>query len=75
MTEGGKEGKSKAITSCKYLRTGLRKLFRTGLVLAREWRGRAVGIAPTERLNLRRQMAAAAGEKESVSISLFHGSK
>ena len=29
------------------------------------------GIAPTERLKLRRQMAAAAGKKESVSLSLF----
>ena len=30
-----------------------------------------MGIAPTERLKLRRQMAAAAGKKESVSLSLF----
>ena len=42
------------------------------LVLARVWRGgQAVGIAPTERLNLRRQMAAATGKNESVSLSLF----
>ena len=30
-----------------------------------------MGVAPTERLNLRKQMAAAAGKKESVSLSLF----
>ena len=28
-------------------------------------------MAPTERLKLRRQMAAAAGKKESTSLSLF----
>ena len=46
---------------------------RTGSVPARAWRGHAVGIAPTERLKLRRQMAtaAAAGKKQSVSLSLF----
>ena len=38
---------------------------------ARVWRGQVVGIAPTERLKLRRQMAAAASKKESVSLSLF----
>ena len=49
-----------------HMRTGIRKLSRTGLVPARAWGGQAVGIVPTERLKLRRQMAAAAGEKESV---------
>ena len=29
------------------------------------WRGQAVGISPTERPKLRRQMVAAAGKKES----------
>ena len=33
--------------------------------------GQAVGIASTERLKMMRQMAAAAGNKESVSLSLF----
>ena len=42
-----------------YMRTGVRKLLRTGLVTARAWGGRTVGIATTERLKLRRQMAAA----------------
>ena len=54
-----------------YMRTGMRKLLRTGLVLARAWEGQAVGIAPTDRLKLRREMAAAAGKKESVPLSLF----
>ena len=31
-----------------YMRTGVRKLLRTGLVPSRVWRGQAVGIAPTE---------------------------
>ena len=33
--------------------------------------GQAVGVAPIERFKLRRQMAAAAGKKESVSLALF----
>ena len=38
--------------------------------------GQDVGIAPTERLKLRRQMEAAAGKMESVSFShSFHGSE
>ena len=49
-----------------HLRTGVRKLSRTGLVPARAWGGQTVGIAPAERLKLRRQIAAAAGWKESV---------
>ena len=36
-------------------------------------RGQAVHIAPAERMKFRRrQMAAAARKKESVSLSLFH---
>ena len=54
-----------------YMRTGVRKLLRKGLVPARAWGGQAVGLAPRQRLTLRRQMAAAAGEKESVSLSFF----
>ena len=46
----------------------MRKLLRTDLVPARACRGQAVGIALTERLKLRMQMAAAAGKKESVSL-------
>ena len=50
------------------MRVGVRMVLGMGLVLARLWRGQAVGISPTERLQLRRQMAAAAGKKESVSF-------
>ena len=49
----------------KYMRTGVRKLLRPGWVPARAWRGQAVGIAPAERLELRRQMAASAGRCRS----------
>ena len=39
---------------------------------ARTWGGKAVGIAPTERLKWRRNMAATADKKkQSVSLSLF----
>ena len=34
-----------------FLTIGVRKLLRTGLVLARAWAGQAVGVAPTERKN------------------------
>ena len=54
-----------------YTWIGVRKLLRTGLVLARAWRGEVVGSVPTEKLKLRRQMAAVAGKKESVSLSFF----
>ena len=53
------------------MRIGVRKLLRMGLVLARAWRGQAVGITPAERLMLWRQMAAAAGKEASVALSLF----
>ena len=53
------------------VRIGARKLLRLGVVLARVWRGQAVGVAPTDKLQLRRQMAAAASKRESVSLSLF----
>ena len=54
-----------------YMRTGVTKLLRVGLVPARGWGGHAVGIAPAQRLKLWRRMAAAVGKKESVSLSLF----
>ena len=64
-------GKINRVCQKNYMMIGVRKLLRTGLVPATAWRGQAVGIAPTERLKLRRQMAAAAaGKKESVSLSL-----
>ena len=48
----------------KYMRIGDGVVENGGLVPGRTWRGQAV------RLKLRRQMAAAAGRKESVSLSL-----
>ena len=41
----------------------VKKLLRAGMVPARTWGVRAVGMAHTEMFKLRRQMAAAAGEK------------
>ena len=55
---------------CSHLPKEIAFCRRMGLVFARVWRRQAVGIAPTERLKLRRQMAAGAGKKESVSSSL-----
>ena len=40
------------------------------MVPARTWGASAVGLAPTERFKLRRQMAAA-GKKSATSLSLF----
>ena len=44
-------------------------------IASRESGRQAVGISPKERLKLRRQMAAAAGKQESVSLSLFMEAK
>ena len=54
-----------------YMKVGVKKLLRAGLVPARTWRVRAVENAPTESLKLRRQMVAAAGRKSTTSLSLF----
>ena len=53
----------------------VKKLLRAGMMPARTWGVHAVGMAPTERLTLRRQMATAATKKSTTSLSLFHGSK
>ena len=50
---------------------GCEKVAKDGLVPARAWRGQAAGMAPTEKLMLRRYMEAAATKKESVSLSLI----
>ena len=49
----------------------VKKLLRAGMMPARTWRVHAVGISPTERLKLKRQMAAAAGKKSATSLSFF----
>ena len=54
-----------------YMKVSVKKLLRAGMVPARTWGVHAVETAPTERLKLRRQMAAAAGKKSTTSLSLF----
>ena len=54
-----------------YLKVGVKKLLRAGMMPPRTWGAHAVEMSPTERLNLRRQMAAAAGKKSTTSFSLF----
>ena len=56
-----------------YTKVGVKKLLRVGMLPARTWRAHAVGMSPTERKNLRRQMAAAAGKKEHHFAFLVHG--
>ena len=54
-----------------YMKVGVKKLLRVRMLPARTWRVYAVGMSPTERLKLRRLMAAAAGQKSTISLSLF----
>ena len=54
-----------------YMNVEVKMLLRAGVMPARTWRVHAVGMAPTERLKLRRQMATAAGKKSTTSLSLF----
>ena len=42
-----------------FMKVGVKKLLRAGTMPARTWGVHAVGMSPTERLKLRRQMAAA----------------
>ena len=44
-----------------YMKAGVKKLFRPGVMPARIWGAQTVDMSPTERLKLRKQMAAAAG--------------
>ena len=53
------------------MKVGVKKLLRAGMMPARTWGVHAVGMAPTERLKLRRQMAAMGGKKEYDLLSLF----
>ena len=54
-----------------YMIVGAKKLLRAGMLPARTWRAHAVGMSPTERFKLGRQMAAAAGTESTTSLSLF----
>ena len=53
------------------MKVGVNKLPRAGMMPAKTWGAYAVGMSPTDRLKLRRQMAAAAGKKSTTSLSLF----
>ena len=56
-----------------YMKVGVKKLLRMSLVPARACGAQAVGIAPTDRLKLRRQMtvaAAAAGKTELNGLAV-----
>ena len=53
------------------MKVGVKKLLRADMMPARTWRAHAVGMAPTERFKLRRQMAAAAGKKRTTSLPFF----
>ena len=54
-----------------YMKVGVKKLLRAGMVPARTWGVHAVETGPTQRLKLRRQMAAAERKKSTTSLSLF----
>ena len=54
-----------------YMKVVVKKLSRAGMVPARTWGVHAARMSPTERLKLRRQMAATAGKKNTTSLSLF----
>ena len=54
-----------------YMKVGVKKLLRGCMMPARIWGVHAVVMAPTERLKLRRQKAAAAGKTSTALLSLF----
>ena len=60
--------KNKALQK-NYMKVGVKKLLCAGMVPARTWGVHAVGMSPTERFKLRRQMAAAAGQRSTTSLS------
>ena len=62
-----------SISKKNCMKGGVKKLFRAGMMPARTWRAHAVGMSPTERLKLRRQMAAATGKKSTTSFVPFRG--
>ena len=53
------------------MKAGVKKLLRADMMPARTCGAHTVGMSPTERFKLRRQMAAAAGKKTTTSLSLF----
>ena len=78
--EKGRRKKCKVFSTIKknkafqksYMKVGVKKVLRPGMVPVRSWGIHAGEIAPTERLKMRRQMAAAAARKKNTtSLSLF----
>ena len=63
--------KKNKVLQKSYMKAGVKKMLRAGMMPARTWRVHAAGMAPTERLKLRRQMAAAAGKRSTTSLSPF----
>ena len=53
-----------------YMKVGAKKLLRAGMVPASTWRAHAVEMCPSERLKLRRQVAAANAGKKSTDRKL-----
>ena len=53
------------------IRTGTNKVLRMGVVPGRVLGSKAFGMAPSWRKKLRRQFACVAGQKPTVSLSLF----
>ena len=54
-----------------YIKVGGKKLLQACMMPKRTWRVHAVEMSPTERLQIRRQMAAAADKKRTTSLSFF----
>ena len=65
-----KARRKKCTVRFSLMKVGGKKMLRAKMMSARTWRAHAEGMAPTERLKLRRQMAAA-GKKSTTSLSLF----
>ena len=54
-----------------YMRTGTNNVLRMGVVPGRVWGSEVLGMGPSQRENLQRQLASAAGKKPSAVLSLF----
>lgn len=64
------------VSNCKafrrqYLKKGTKKLTTMGLVLARVWRHKVLGICPTQRLKIRRRVAELLGKRQEASLGIF----
>ena len=58
-----------------YMKVGVKKLIRAGMMPARTWGVRAMELSPTERLKLRKTDGSCCQEKKEYDIPVFvHGS-